>query len=392
MAASAERSVAIARCGTYEDAAVAAALAAALEPLGGMRAFVKPGQRVCLKPNLLMKAVPERAVTTHPAVLRAVIREVKACGATRVMVGDSAAGRHGAESMRSAWETVGWTAVCAEEGADLVLFEDDVVRVPNPNSSLYASFNLARAAIEADVLIDLPKFKTHGFQQFTGAVKNLFGCIPGLEKAQFHLKVPDRDDFGGMLVDLMLACEPALAVMDGIVGMEGEGPGGGDPIMLGALFVSADCVALDVVASAVAGFDPMDVYTNKAANARGLGPKSADDVDVLGVPWREIAPASFKKPVRDISTKLPAGLARWLRKRIASRPYLARPAECTSCATCKQNCPVDAIEIRDKRPHFDYDRCIRCYCCQETCPPQAIGLKTPWLVRAVIAREEGRKA
>lgn len=384
--------VSIARCASYDDALVEGALAEALAPLGGMAAFVKPGDRVCLKPNLLMKAEQARAVTTHPAVLRAVIRAVKACGASDVVVADSPGGRQSPKTIAAAWEVVGWASVCAEEDARLALLDEDVVRVPNPNSSLYASFNLGREAVEADVLIDLPKLKTHGFQLFTGAVKNLFGCIPGLEKAQFHIKVPDRDDFGRMLVDLMLACKPKLAIMDAVVGMEGEGPAGGEPITIGALIASADLVALDVVASSIAGFDPMAVYTNRAAADRGLGPRTAEEVEVAGVPWRNVAPASFKRPDPDAASRFPKWLAPALRRAVVSRPCLARPGECTGCATCRTNCPVHAIEMRDRRPHFDYDRCIRCYCCQELCPPQVIGLKRPWLVRAVVAREEGRRA
>jgi uncharacterized protein (DUF362 family)/ferredoxin len=380
--------VSIARCASYSQEEVAEALAAALEPLGGMRAFVSAGQRVFLKPNLLMKAVPERAVTTHPSLVRAVIREVKACGAAEVLVGDSPGGRNTLGSIAKVWEAAGLADVCRDEGARLVLPDDDVVRVPNPDSSLYASFNLGREMVEADVLIDLPKLKTHGFQQFTGAVKNLFGCVPGLEKAQFHLKVPDRYDFGRMLVDLMLACKPALAIMDGIVGMEGEGPGGGDPVELGLLLASADLVAMDVVASSIVGFDPMDVYTNRAAYDRGLGPKTADEVEVAGVQWRDVRPASFAKPVRDIVGGLPVGLARRLRKATTMRPSLARPNECTGCATCRQTCPVGAIRMREGRPHFDYDLCIRCYCCQELCPPQAIGGVRPFLLR-VLSRETG---
>lgn len=381
--------VSIARCASYSQEEVAEALRAALEPLGGMRAFVSPGQRVFLKPNLLMKAVPERAVTTHPSLVRAVIREVKACGAAEVLVGDSPGGRNTPGSIAKVWKAAGLADVCREEDARLVLLDNDVVRVPNPDSSLYASFNLGREVVDADVLIDLPKLKTHGFQQFTGAVKNLFGCVPGLEKAQFHLKVPDRYDFGRMLVDLMLACKPALAIMDGVVGMEGEGPGGGDPVELGLLLASADLVAMDVVASAIVGFDPMDVYTNRAAQDRGLGPRTADEVEVVGLQWRDARPASFKKPARDvISRALPVGMARRVRKLTTSRPVLERPAKCTGCATCRANCPVGAIEMREGRPSFNYETCIRCYCCQELCPPQCIGLKQPLLLR-VLSRETG---
>lgn len=384
--------VAIARCGTYEIGEVERALAESLDPLGGMAAFVKPGQSVCIKPNLLMKAVPDKAVTTHPAVLQAVIRAVKACGADSIVVGESPGGRQSARTIASAWQTVGWAAVCAEEGVELALFDTDVVRLTVEDAALFPAFNLGRVAVEADVLIDLPKLKTHGFQQFTGAVKNLFGCIPGLEKAQFHIKVPDRMDFANMLVDLMLACRPALAIMDAVVGMEGAGPGGGDPIAIGALIASADCVALDVVASSIAGFDPMDVYTNRAAHERGMGPATADEVDVRGTGWREVAPESFKRPVRDVSGGGGSRLMRALRARMASRPYLERSDACSGCATCRDSCPVEAISMSDRHPTFDYDKCISCYCCQEMCPESALGLRTPWLVRAVIAREKGRKA
>ncbi len=385
--------VSIARCSDYSAAQVQRAVHDALTPLGGMSAFVSEGQRVFIKPNLLSKAEPERAVTTHPEVLRAVIREVRACSPASVSVGDSPGGRHSATSIRGVWDACGLTAVCAEEGADLVLLDDDVVRVPNPSgSALYAYFNLGRAVVDTDVLIDLPKFKTHGFMMFTGAVKNCFGCIPGLEKAQFHLKVPDRDDFGEMLVDLMLACAPKLAIMDAVVGMEGEGPAGGTPKHIGAVLASAGCVELDVVASAIAGFDPMEVYTNKAAVGRGLGPKTADEVDVHGTPWRELVPDTFERPTRDLSRGMPPWLGRFARRVITSKPCLERRNECTGCATCKVNCPVSAITMVDHRPSFDYDKCIRCYCCQELCPPQVIGLKTPWLVRTLVASGRGRRA
>jgi ferredoxin len=216
--------------------------------------------------------------------------------------------------------------------------------------------------------------------------------IPGIEKSQFHFKVPDRDDFGNMLVDLMLACAPDLSIMDAVVGMEGEGPAGGTPKKIGALIASADSVALDVVASAIAGFDPMEVYTNKAAATRGIGPRSVDDIDVAGVPWLEFRPEVFAKPDRDIASRVPRWVAPILRKHAASRPYLERPSGCTRCRTCEKNCPVTAITMTENGPAFDYDKCIRCYCCQETCPPQAIGLKRPWLVRTLVARDKERRA
>ncbi|MFA5843799.1 MAG: DUF362 domain-containing protein [Coriobacteriia bacterium] len=381
--------VSISRCGVYEPSEIASSLREVLRPLGGMKAFVSPGQRVFLKVNLLSKAVPDRAVTTHPEIVRALIREVRAAGGEPA-VGDSPGGRPTAASAARLFETTGMTRVCAEEDVRLVLLDDDVVRVPAPTGSvLYSAFDLGREAVEADVLISVAKLKTHGFMMFTGAVKNLFGCIPGLEKARFHLKVPDRDDFGSMLVDLMLACRPSLAVMDAVVGMEGEGPAGGSPRHIGALLASADLVAMDVIASSMAGFDPLEVYTNKAAASRGIGPRTADEVTVVGEDWRALAPDSFARPARDIASRMPRGLPARMKQAVTARPHLARPADCTRCRECEANCPVRAIEVdRDHGPRFDLKTCIRCYCCQELCPPQAIGIRVPLLARLM---DSGRR-
>jgi len=372
--------VSIARCAEYSAPAVDAALHAALSPLGGMAAFVSPDQRVLLKVNLLAKAVPERAVTTHPELVRSLIKSVRAAGGIPV-VGDSPGGPNTPGMVRRVWQETGIGEVCADEDVELVLFDDDCVRAPRVDGSLYGAFTLGREVVDADVLITVPKLKTHGFMMFTGAVKNLFGCIPGLEKAQFHVKVPDRDDFGSMLVDLMLACRPSLAVMDAVVGMEGDGPAGGSPRHIGALLASPDSIALDVVASSIAGLDPREVYSNKAAARRGLGPQSADDVEVVGVPWRELAPTDFALPARDPSAMMPPWLGRRLRSWTTARPVLADRDGCTRCATCERDCPVGAIVIGSDGPVFDHAACIRCYCCQELCPPQVIGLRVPAIAR-----------
>jgi uncharacterized protein (DUF362 family)/Pyruvate/2-oxoacid:ferredoxin oxidoreductase delta subunit len=383
--------VSTARCRDYGDGEVADALRLALEPLGGIAAFVKPGDRVYLKVNLLIRATPDRAITTHPSLVRALVRAVRAAGASDVAVGDSPGGRTTPAIARAVFAASGIAAVCAEEGARVSLLDDAVVRVP-VDGRLYKAFNLGREAVEADVLISVPKLKTHGFMMMTGGVKNLFGCIPGLEKAQFHAKVPDREDFAEMLVDLMLACSPELTVMDAVVAMEGDGPSGGTPRHVGALLASANPAALDVVAAAITGFDPMDVYTVGAAARRGLAPSDPDAVDVRGVPWREMAVPDFARPARDISRRMPAGVDRWMRRRFTSRPRLDSPEACTRCRTCEKACPVSAIAMGEAGPVFDHDTCIRCYCCQELCPENAIGLRTPWLLAALLAGGPRSKA
>lgn len=380
--------VGIAACETYAAGDISNSLEAALSPIGGMAAFVSPGQRVLLKVNLLSRALPDRAVTTHPEVVRALIRSVRACGGVP-QVGDSPGGPNTPAMVKRIWADSDIAAVCAEEDAPLLLFDEDVRRVINPDGVLFGAFTLGGAVVDADVLISVPKFKTHGFMMFTGAVKNLFGCIPGLEKAQYHLKVPDRDDFGSMLVDLMLACRPALSVMDAVVGMEGEGPAGGSPRHVGALLASPDAVALDVVASAMAGLDPLEVYTNRAALDRGIGYRTPDEIDVIGDDWHEFSPTGFVLPARDLSARMPKWLARRLRGWTTARPMLEREADCTRCATCEKVCPVGAISVGPDGPRFDHSRCIRCYCCQELCPPQCIGLTVPPVAR-LMSRGAGR--
>jgi ferredoxin len=151
-------------------------------------------------------------------------------------------------------------------------------------------------------------------------------------------------------------------------------------------------VALDVVAAALTGFDPMEVYTNAAAHRRGLGPKTAAEVTVLGADWRGLAPADFAHPAGDPARWLPPALGKWVRARVVSRPWLERPDRCNGCRTCERECPVRAITMSGGKPEYDYEACIRCYCCQELCPKHAVGLKRPWFVRALVVRGGSERA
>jgi uncharacterized protein (DUF362 family)/ferredoxin-like protein FixX len=322
-------------------------------------------------------------VTTHPEVVRAVVRAVKAAGG-EVSIGDSPGGRTSAAGAAKLFHVSGMAEVAESEGARLVLLDDDPVRVPVPGRAKYASLTLGGAAVNADVLITLPKFKTHGFMTLTGAVKNQFGLVPGLEKAQFHLKVPSRPDFADMLIDINEACMPHLAIMDAVVGMEGEGPAGGSARPIGALMVSSDLYALDVVMAAMAGLAVGEAPVTKQAAMRGLGPLSVEDVEVAGVAWRDVAPKDFMLPQRDLSSRLSPAMAERAKGLVTAKPVLASPERCTSCKTCADNCPAEAITMKDGKPTFDYGACIRCYCCQELCPPQVIALKRNWVTRMLV--------
>ncbi len=374
--------VSISNCKTYDKDEVDKALFQVLEPLGGIKTYVKPGDKVLLKVNLLRSSEPDKAVTTHPALIEAVIASVREAGGIPI-VGDSPGGPNTPKMIKKILETTQLGDLCKQTETDLVIFDRDIVRVKCPEGKLYTSLTIGRAVRDADVVITLPKLKTHSFMKFTGAVKVLFGVIPGMEKMQYHLKVPDRMDFADMLLDIYLAVKPVLSIMDAVVGMEGEGPSGGDPKHIGALLAATDSVALDFIASALIGLDPLEVYTNRAAVARGLI-NGMDAIEVAGIPLADIIMKDFKTPEGELSDRMPGWLVKSLKGIATSKPYLALPNLCTGCGTCKQSCPGKAIVIKDKRPQFDYDKCIRCYCCEELCLELAIKRKNHWIARPFV--------
>ncbi len=217
--------VTIERCSAYYGDNPRRALLRALEPLGGIEEFVKPGQKVLLKPNLLRKARPEEAVTTHPLLIKAVVELVQGAGG-KAVIGDSpgAALAHTRNTLIKLYRGCGLDRVADETGAELS-FDTGYRIIPLPNGKTVKRIEIIDAALNADVIINLPKFKTHNFTLLTGAVKNCFGLVPGLIKPAYHAKLPDLDDFSSMLVDLMEFADPALTIVDGVWGMEGEGPG-----------------------------------------------------------------------------------------------------------------------------------------------------------------------
>ncbi|MDP2210950.1 MAG: DUF362 domain-containing protein [Candidatus Aquicultor sp.] len=374
--------VSIAHCNNYEADTITHSLQDVLGPLGGIESFVKPSDSVLLKVNLLRSATPDKAVTTHPALVEATIKAVRAAGGIPI-VGDSPGGPNSASMVKKIIETTELGEVCARTGTELVIFDADTVRIKSTAGKLYTSFNVGRVVRDADVIIGMPKLKTHGFQRFTGAVKVFFGVIPGLEKAQYHLKVPGRMDFAEMLLDVYLAVKPHLSIMDAVVAMEGDGPAGGTPRYVGALMASTDAVAMDFVASAAIGIEPLDVYTNLAARDRGLL-GGMDDIEIIGAQLADIRIGDFKFATGDMADRIPGRFLEFFKDLATSKPYLAAVETCTGCATCEQSCPSDAIDFSAGKPRFDYSACIRCYCCEELCPELAVKRKNHWIVRPFL--------
>ncbi|HPP75859.1 MAG TPA: DUF362 domain-containing protein [Armatimonadota bacterium] len=347
----------------------------AVELLGGIGSWVQPGQKILLKPNLLSARLPEAAVTTHPAVVEAVVELCLQAGA-KVSLGDSPplAGER-ESSYKRLLQMTGMNGVAERTGAEIVRFEEAVTQIECPEGRYYKKFDVARAVVDADVLISIPKLKTHGLTYLTGAVKNIFGCIPGKRKAFFHAQAgDDRETFAQMLVDLLRALPPQLSIMDAVVGMEGDGPVDGKIRPVGLILASVDPVALDAVASAVLGIDPMIVETTRIASSEGLGVADLKKIEVLGEPIENVTCSGFIEPrSKSLWTDIPRPIRQLLKSQLVPFPVVT--SNCKSCGACEQACPVQAISNGHKRPHIDLSKCIRCYCCREVCEHQGLELK-----------------
>jgi uncharacterized protein (DUF362 family)/ferredoxin len=371
--------VALVRCATYDPDEVYGALRRGIELLGGPDRFAKPGERILLKPNILAGEGPERAVTTHPSVLMASVRLLREAGA-EVRFGDSP----GLENPNQAAKRSGLLEAGVRAGAQ---FDELSSASPLDNSggSSVSSFPIAQAAHECDGIINLPKMKTHQLTRITGAVKNLFGCIPGKRKALYHVQFPDVHEFSQLLVDLNLSLRARLHIMDGITAMEGNGPRSGDPKPMRALILSEDPVAVDATFCRLAAMDPTFVPTTVVGHRRGLGHHQLGRIDIVGEPLESLVDSDLeviRKPVY--------GNASYAHYNVIKNAVLPRPVidatECIKCGRCVEACPVPdkALRFENGRrrpPDYDYDLCIRCYCCQEMCPERAIEKRTPLLGR-----------
>lgn len=325
---------------------------------------VAGGQRVLLKPNLLAPASPEKAILTHPMVVKAVVEYVLENGGV-VQLSDSPAMGGFEKVLRESGikDALDGLPVVFKELRDSV-----TVEVGPPFNRL----ELAADALEADVLINLPKLKTHGQMLLTLGVKNLFGCVVGLRKPQWHLRTGvDREMFAALLVTIYRRLMPSITILDGILAMEGNGPGrGGKPRELGVLMASTDAPAIDVTVCEMLGVPPDSLFTNAAARRAGIAP---DRIDVQG---EMVRVRDFKLPKISPLVFGPKLTHKFMRKFLIQRPQ-ADESLCKGCGDCRKYCPAGAITQTARTIEFDYDRCIRCYCCIEVCPHGALGAVEP---------------
>ena len=368
--------VALIRCESYEQAEVSASVQRGVDLLGGAGGFVSPGEKILLKPNWIMAVPPERHATTHPTVFRAVCEIFRAAGAD-LCFGDSPGRGSTEDEALEAAKATGFLDVSTALDVPLA----DFIHGREVDTGTQ-EFYIANGALDCDGIISLPKLKTQGFLKLTGAVKNQMGCIPGRRKGAYHQKLHKPADFARMLIDLNMFLKPRLYIMDGIVGMEGNGPMSGDPKKMNVLLLSSDPIALDATVCRLVDLNPEYSYTVSLGMQAGHGTYLSDEITLLGDGIDSFISRDFNINRDPISNVRGAGVFSFGNDAGVPKPYIAEE-KCLRCGVCIDMCPISpkALEWpggdKGKSPVYDYSRCIRCFCCQEFCPHGAILIKEP---------------
>lgn len=378
--------VALVKCNTYESAEKAVELA--IDLIGGVDGIIRKDEKLLLKPNFLAKCPPEKACTTHPEVFRGVAKYLIDKGYTNLSYGDSPG--HG--DTRAIAKECGVGAVADEFHIPLADFTAGKT-TEYSEGAVAKEFVISNGVLECDGIINICKMKSHMLERITGAEKNIFGCVFGLNKGASHVKYPNATEFAKMLADLNLMLKPRLHIMDGVVAMEGNGPQSGTPKNVGVILASTDSIALDTVFASLVHLAPSLVPTIVIGNERGVGTSDTEKIEVVtedGI--ITVNEAVEKYGVCDFDVyrgqedKGEISYLKPFKKLIKRKPKIKKDL-CVACGICVNSCPVDggALHFRKKGkpPVYDYKKCIECYCCQEMCPKKAIYAYQNPIVKAI---------
>ena len=371
--------VAIVRCADYGEETCERALREVLVPFGGLD-WVRPGMRVVIKANLVSAMKPEKAATTHPALLAALTQMLRERGAN-VVIGDSPGGTFAAPHLNAVYRTCGLSeaeAAGAELNRDFSQKEADLPEAHTAKHITYTGY-----LDGADAIISFCKLKSHGMLSLSAATKNLFGAIPGIIKPEYHYRYPDPMDFADMLIDLNEFFRPKLYLVDAVQTMEGNGPTAGTPKYMGALLAGTNPHKIDLLCAKLIGLEAKNVPTLRAAQERGLTPASAEELEISRNA-EEFVCKDFVTVQRGTGTDFGAQKGKLLgaaaKAVLRARPKLKR-SRCVGCGVCRDTCPAHAIVIEKGKAKIDRRACIRCFCCQEFCPKGAMRVHRTWVAR-----------
>lgn len=390
--------VSLIECDSYDEKLIEKKLAELLKPLGGLKNFVKPGQKVVIKPNLVIPAKPEKVCTTHPSIIKALAKKIVQLGA-EVTICDSPGGPYTSAYLNSVYSSTKMKEVALESNATLNQnFTSKVVEFPE--GRMHKTLPLLSTLLDADVIINCAKLKTSTFMGYSGAVKNMFGAIPGLIKVEMHGNFVDQVSFAHYIIDIheYFGDKLCLHILDGVVGMEGPGPTGGTPKTINRLLASTNPYMLDLAMLKIMNVDPNTMPMVQAELERNFVPEDFK-INIVG----EDLEQSVKKDFHSVPALVHEGIRKGVpvffqplfHKLMTRRPYVKR-SQCRGCGKCKAHCPANAITMIPKKKGqyatFDLTKCIRCFCCQELCPYHVVKIKSGILYKIVHSRKKKLKA
>ncbi len=373
--------VSLYKCEDYEYEKVKECVRKIFDDNGGLEKIISRGDRVVIKPNLVMKKSPDSAATTHPSLIRAAAELVIEAGG-KAVIAESPGGPFNEVMLKTIYKGCGMEEAAAASGAELN-FNTSVSDVSFPEGKLLKRITVVSEIMNADKVINVCKLKTHGMVKMTCGVKNMFGAIPGTMKAEYHLNRSNITDFANALIDICLLTKPVLTIADAVDCMEGNGPTGGDPKYIGLIAGSVNPFALDIAMADVINVSPKDIPVCAESIKRGLCPENIQDIEFIGGKTEDFKAADFAvpktKPI-NITESLPKPIYRLVNDLLQPYPDFNRE-KCIGCGRCAANCPPKALSMKDGRPSFDKSKCIRCFCCQELCPAVAVDIKRPVLYK-----------
>lgn len=376
--------VSIIKCDNYEEEKLKVALASSFENLGGIDKYIKKDMKVFLKPNLIMGKKPERAATTNPVFVKVLCDMLIEKGA-KVTIIESPGGPYIKSFLKSIYDITGMYDAARDSGA-VLNYDMSLHEINLDKGKIIKKCTIIKPILDADLIINLPKLKTHEMMVYTGAVKNMFGIIAGTNKAEYHLKMSEYNNFANVIIDIFLSCKPGLNILDGIMAMEGNGPTAGDKKEVGLILASENAFDLDRVAVDIINgkCDEMPIVKNSIQ--RELCFEDINKIDIKGEKIDECIISDFKIPMRDNLKRDNLLENRFYLKVLETlkpKPVLISE-KCVLCADCKKSCPAKVITMTKKGPLFDLDKCIRCFCCQELCPEEAIYIKKSLSAKILI--------
>ncbi|MDY6856668.1 MAG: DUF362 domain-containing protein [Thermodesulfobacteriota bacterium] len=381
--------ISLERISTYENGPLKEIIQRSIQNIG-IELNIFYGKWVAIKPNLLMPAKPDKAIITDPEFFRAVVQIVRENGGKPILIESPAI-----QSLNTTIRKTEYAGIIESENV-IMGTSKETMTITYDEAVSFKHIDISSSLRDVDIILNLPKFKTHGLTYITGAVKNLFGVIPGLAKSKMHIKIPSAEDFSDFLLDLYGAMQfgfetkkTIVHIMDAILVQEGEGPGtAGTPKKMNAVVAGLDAVAIDYVIARVAGLNPDKAMTITRGFNKTFGVNSPEDINVVGLSIQDMQLSDFKESRGTIMSNM----VRWpFTSKHFKNLFIEKPVadknRCTLCYKCKTICPAGAISSsleKDGIPKYDYNTCIRCYCCMEICPEAAIHKKRgplQWMIR-----------